>query len=63
MVDLELTFSSFSLIRTMLMLGLACLYLMWMIAYMAQLHPLIGMCNGSMEGRSVVELRYVRSAD
>ncbi|KAI0042875.1 hypothetical protein FA95DRAFT_1563888 [Auriscalpium vulgare] len=30
-----------TLIRSSLMLTLACLYLMWMIAYLAQLHPLI----------------------
>ncbi|KAF9563194.1 hypothetical protein CPC08DRAFT_600443, partial [Agrocybe pediades] len=30
-------------IRTSLMLALACCYLMWMVTYMAQLHPLIGM--------------------
>jgi len=28
-------------IRTALMLTLACCYLMWMITYMAQLHPMI----------------------
>ena len=30
------------LIRTSLMLTLACCYLMWMVTYLAQLHPLIG---------------------
>ncbi|KAE9387506.1 hypothetical protein BT96DRAFT_1005043 [Gymnopus androsaceus JB14] len=30
------------LIRTSLMLALAACYLMWMVTYMAQLHPLIG---------------------
>ncbi|KAI0319193.1 ATPase, V0 complex, subunit E1/e2 [Amylostereum chailletii] len=30
-----------TLIRTSLMLTLTCCYLMWMIAYLAQLHPLI----------------------
>jgi len=29
-----------TLIRTSLMLTFACLYLMWAIAYLAQLHPL-----------------------
>ncbi|ETW83130.1 vacuolar H+-ATPase V0 sector, subunit M9.7 [Heterobasidion irregulare TC 32-1] len=31
-----------TLIRTSLMLTLACCYLMWMVTYLAQLHPLIG---------------------
>ena len=30
------------LIRTSSLLALACCYLMWMVTYMAQLHPLIG---------------------
>ncbi|KAJ3792348.1 ATP synthase subunit H-domain-containing protein [Lentinula aff. detonsa] len=30
------------LIRTSLMLALAACYLMWMVTYFAQLHPLIG---------------------
>ncbi|KAF8655066.1 hypothetical protein AX16_003267 [Volvariella volvacea WC 439] len=29
------------LLRTMIMLSLACCYLMWMVTYLAQLHPLI----------------------
>ncbi|EIM91303.1 uncharacterized protein STEHIDRAFT_128234 [Stereum hirsutum FP-91666 SS1] len=29
------------LVRTSVMLTLACLYLMWAIAYLAQLHPLM----------------------
>ncbi|KAI0300868.1 ATP synthase subunit H-domain-containing protein [Russula brevipes] len=31
-----------TLIRTSLMMTLACCYLMWAIAYLAQLHPLDG---------------------
>ncbi|TDL25659.1 hypothetical protein BD410DRAFT_717224 [Rickenella mellea] len=34
-----------TLVRTSLMLTLACCYLMWMISYMAQLHPLICQCT------------------
>jgi len=30
-----------TLVRTSLMLTFACCYFMWMIAYLAQLHPLI----------------------
>ncbi|EKM48285.1 uncharacterized protein PHACADRAFT_109177 [Phanerochaete carnosa HHB-10118-sp] len=29
-----------TLIRTSLMLALACCYLMWMVTYLAQVHPL-----------------------
>ncbi|KAF8338381.1 ATPase, V0 complex, subunit E1/e2 [Amanita rubescens] len=28
-------------VRTFLMLTLACCYLMWMVTYLAQLHPLV----------------------
>ncbi|KAH8118208.1 ATPase, V0 complex, subunit E1/e2 [Phellopilus nigrolimitatus] len=30
-----------TLIRTAVLLSLTCCYLMWMVTYMAQLHPLI----------------------
>ena len=35
------------------MLTLASCYLMWMVTYMAQLHPLVGMCTefGYIEAR------------
>ncbi|KAM6490546.1 ATP synthase subunit H domain containing protein [Amanita muscaria] len=33
-----------AVIRTALMLTLATCYLLWMITYLAQLHPLIGEC-------------------
>ncbi|KAF8554588.1 ATPase, V0 complex, subunit E [Imleria badia] len=36
-------------IRTSIMLTLACCYLMWMITYMAQLHPLIVPIKSALE--------------
>ncbi|TFY72309.1 hypothetical protein EVG20_g683 [Dentipellis fragilis] len=39
-----------TLIRTSVLLALACCYLMWMIAYLAQLHPLIGECRSYVFG-------------
>lgn len=32
------------LVRTGIILALTCCYLMWMVTYMAQLHPIIGEC-------------------
>lgn len=40
LADRQLTSPTRRLIRTGLMLTCACLYLMWAIAYLAQLHPL-----------------------
>ncbi|KAL5504283.1 VMA9 [Sanghuangporus vaninii] len=36
-----------TLIRTAVLLALSCCYLMWMVTYMAQLHPLMGMSTTS----------------
>ncbi|TFK36626.1 ATP synthase subunit H-domain-containing protein [Crucibulum laeve] len=36
-------------IRTSIMLAVAACYLMWMVTYMAQLHPLIGDSNEDFE--------------
>lgn len=42
MLGNELTGFTTRVIKTALMLTLTCCYLMWMVTYMAQLHPLIG---------------------
>ena len=43
--DTETEFGGPRLIRTGSLLALTCCYLMWMVTYMAQLHPLIGAHN------------------
>ncbi|KAG1738709.1 ATPase, V0 complex, subunit E1/e2 [Suillus lakei] len=40
-------------IRTAIMLTLASCYLMWMVTYMAQLHPLITPYRSSSKGESI----------
>ena len=42
---------SLRLLRTSVVLTLACCYLMWAITYLAQLHPLIGSSNFCLKGR------------